>query len=124
MTEKRFYKRFDCKIKLKFEYYVGNPDTIKVETEIAHKGKGLILDISQGGVFIITNEKVQINMPINLSFSFKKEKYSLSGKIIRTGNAHNNPSDVLKKFSLKLLKKDNYIAVRFDEAITSILGIE
>lgn len=117
MTEKRQFPRYSCNLKTKFLYYMGNPEEIDINTSVPKKGKGLILDICSGGVFIITNEKVTIGIPIKVNFSIKKNKYNMSGKIVRTGLLKNNPSELVQKYSKLAIKKDSYIAVEFTEKI-------
>jgi hypothetical protein len=50
MDDKRRYRRFPCSIKVDFEYFEGEPGEIDTETALPIKGKGMILDISVGGV--------------------------------------------------------------------------
>lgn len=117
MSDKRKYTRYSCSIKTKFEYYTGNPDTINLETSIAEKGKGVIIDISRGGVFIASNSRVAVDMPIILHFNLEKKKITVTGKIVRTGLLTNNPSEVARKLSMFSSKGDSYIAVEFSEPI-------
>jgi hypothetical protein len=120
MAEKRKYQRYACKLKAKYDYYEGNPDDMDIATITPIKGDGYILDISQGGLFIITNERVAIGMPIRINFKTKKEDHSIMGKIIRTGLLKNNPSEVALKFARFSAKGDAYIAIEFDETIPEI----
>jgi hypothetical protein len=117
MNEKRVYQRFPCNLKVDFDYFEGNPDTIDIETTVPIKGKGVILDISQGGVFLVTNTRVGVSLPIGLKFATKKQPYSLQGTIIRTGLVKNNPSEIVKKYASRDVKGDSYIAVEFDTLI-------
>jgi len=114
MTEKRKFNRYSCNIKTRFEFYEGDPDTIDVDISVPNKGKGIILDISQGGLFIVTNERVSINMPLRIICKIKNSKFNRLGKIVRTGLLEQNPSEVAKKFSRFSAKGDSYIAVEFD----------
>jgi len=120
MSEKRKHPRHACKIKLNFEYYEGNPDDFDINISVPKKARGFILDISQGGLFIVTNERVPINMPIRTIFATKKKKFNLMGNIVRTGLLQNNPSEVAQKFAKFSAKGDSYIAVEFDESIPEI----
>ena len=117
MPDKRKYTRYACSIKTKFEYFTGDPDSIDLETSLARKGKGLIVDISRGGVFIAGNTRVTVGMPIILEFDLEKKKMRLTGKIVRTGMLVNNPSEVARKFSIFASKGDSYIAVEFSGPI-------
>jgi len=116
-SDKRKYKRYRCSIKTKFEYFVGNPDEIDIATSIPKKGKGVIIDISSGGVFIASDSRVPAGMPVILSFTLEKQKMNVRGRIARTGLLQNNPSEIAKKFSMFSSKGDSYIAVEFTDLI-------
>jgi hypothetical protein len=120
MGEKRKHTRYACKIKADFDYYEGDPDSMDIESITPVKGKGTILDISRGGLFLVSNERVAIGMPIRVNFSTNKEKKSILGRIVRTGLLQNNPSEVARKFSSFSGKGDSYIAVEFTETIPEI----
>ncbi|MCP4135741.1 MAG: PilZ domain-containing protein [bacterium] len=120
MSEKRKFHRYSCKIKSEFDYYEGNPDEIDLDISVPQKGTGLILDISCGGLFLVTDEKVSINMPIRIRFKTKKEPFNILGKIVRTGLLKNNPSEIAQRFAHFSVKGDSYIAIEFDEAIASL----
>ncbi|MCU0847251.1 MAG: PilZ domain-containing protein [Spirochaetes bacterium] len=117
MSDKRRYPRYACKIKVKFDYYEGNPDNIDIDISVPHKAKGRILDISRVGVFMVSNQRVAVNMPVRIFFSTKKQKYSIQGRIVRTGRLENNPTELAKKFLKFSSKGEIYIAVEFNEQI-------
>lgn len=117
MPDKRKYPRYSCSIKTKFEYFTGNPDEVNIDTSIAEKGKGVIIDISRGGVFIASNTRVAVGMPIILNFDLQKQKKRITAHIVRTGLLANNPTEVARKFSMFSSKGDSYIAVEFNEPI-------
>ncbi len=117
MDEHRKYPRFECSIKAAFNYYEGNPDQIGNEPVTTKKGKGLIIDLSIGGLLIATRERVQVNMPVKVSFTYKKESHLVTGEIVRTGLLRDNPSEGVQKFSRTPVREDAYIAVRFDSPI-------
>lgn len=113
-NDKRRFTRYACSIKADFEFFDGDPDTIDMETQVSEKGKGLIIDISCGGVFLISNSRVSPGLPIIMKFVLNKEKLIINGKIVRTGLLKNNPTEVAQKFAKFASKGDNYIAVEFD----------
>ena len=117
MPEQRKFPRYSCSIKTKFEYFTGNPDEVKIETSVAEKGKGLIIDFSRAGVLITGNTRVAAGMPIILNFELVKQKMRITGQIVRTGMLANNPSEVARKFSMFSNRGDSYIAVEFNEPI-------
>ncbi len=100
-------------MKVRFKYYEGDPDNIDLETSPYKNGKGLILDISKGGLFIATDTRVSVNLPITCEFRTKKEVFNISGTIVRTGLIKNNPSEIAQKYSDRGLKSDCYIAIQF-----------
>ena len=115
--EKRKYNRYRCKIKAKFNYYVGDPDEIDYDITVPSNGTGTICDISQGGIFIISRERVTVGMPAQIFFKIKKNKHSVLGKIIRTGLLKNNPSEVAQMFARLNASGDSYIVIEFKEPI-------
>ena len=107
MNEKRRFARYQCFIKIDFDYYEGNPDEIDILKVKPIKGKGQMLDL-----------RVGINMPLRLRFQFKKMgPRSIEGTIVRTGLLKNNPSEIAKKFAGAKVNEDAYIAVKFNEPI-------
>ncbi len=120
MSEKRKFPRYACKLKTTFDYYEGNPDDLDLAVTVPTKGQGLILDLSQGGVFIISDDRVPVHMPILVRFSTKKQDFEVMGKIVRTGLLEFNPSEVAMKYARFSAKGEVYIAVQFDEEIPVI----
>ena len=119
-NDKRKYARYSCSMKTGFHFYEGDPDELDMETEVSRKGKGLIIDISCGGVFLISDSRVSPGLPIILNFTLKKEKLTINGRIVRTGLLKNNPTEVAQKFAKFSSKGDNYIAVEFDTPLENI----
>jgi len=120
MAEKRKFKRFQCHLKVDFDYFEGNPDEIDVETTVPVKAEGRMLDISKGGAFIVSNTRVAINMPVRLKFETKSRKHEIMAQIVRTGLLKNNPSEVAQKYSAVKVKEDAYIALQFDSPLEDI----
>lgn len=119
-SDKRKHTRYTCSIKTAFKYYTGNPDEFNISTSTPEKGKGVIMDISCGGVLIASDSRVSPAMPIILTFKMNKENYTIQGKIVRTGLLQNNPSEIAQKFKLFSSKGNIYIAVEFDEPINDL----
>ncbi|HOS41750.1 MAG TPA: PilZ domain-containing protein [Spirochaetota bacterium] len=117
MSEKRKYRRYACDIKATFEFFEGDPDTVDVTITIPSNGAGRIIDISRGGVFIASNDRVSISNIIRVSFALKKEKRTAEGIIVRTGLLRNNPSEAALRFANRKVKEDSYIAVRFTDPL-------
>ncbi|PKL18670.1 MAG: hypothetical protein CVV49_04410 [Spirochaetae bacterium HGW-Spirochaetae-5] len=116
-SDKRKFTRYASSIKTKFDYFVGNPDEIDINLTIPKKGKGVIIDISCGGVFIASDARVPAGMPVILNFTLNKQKITVQGQIVRTGLLQNNPSPAARKFSMFSSKGDSYIAVEFNTPI-------
>jgi hypothetical protein len=114
MSDKRLHPRFPCHMKVRFRYFEGDPDTIDLETAPSKKGKGVVLDISLGGILIASNNRVNISAPIMIEFRTKKEKLALSGTIVRTGLMENNPSDIAQQYKGAGISGDTFIAVHFN----------
>lgn len=120
MTEKRKYKRIPCKIKVQFEFVEGDPEEIDIEDSTPTTGTGLILDISKGGIFIVSKTRISINNPIKSTFKLKNDMCTIEGSVVRTGLIKNNPAEIAQKYSKKDLKEDVYIAVRFDQPLEKL----
>jgi hypothetical protein len=120
MNEKRKFPRFVCKIPAKFTFYEGNPDELIIDSANTIKGKGIIIDISKGGAFVVSNSRVNINMPINLIFSSDGKMNTINGIIVRTGLMKNNPSELAQKYADQKVKGDAYIAVKFDTYMENV----
>ncbi|MFH0975127.1 MAG: PilZ domain-containing protein [Spirochaetota bacterium] len=117
MNDNRKFPRYECKIPVKFAFFIGNPDEVNVESSESVKGKGVILDMSKGGLFLVSNSRVNIDMPIYLNYSLKGQKNTISGTIVRTGLMKNNPSEIVRKYEGRKAKGDAYLAVKFDSPI-------
>ena len=111
------YPRYSCRMKVRFHFFEGDPDIVDVHEASSTKGKGTVLDISRGGMFIATNNRVSVNIPISLQFRSRREVFSVNGTIIRTGLLSNNPSGTARKFGLLRSKKDYFIAIRFSQLL-------
>jgi hypothetical protein len=120
MNEKRKFQRQTCKIPVNFGFYEGNPDEPDIESRTPVKGKGVIMDISKGGAYIVSNSRVNINMPINFTLSGKKVKNAIKGIIVRTGIIQNNPSEIAQRYAREKVKGDAYIAVQFDNLLDQL----
>lgn len=113
MEEKRSYPRFSTDITCIFKYYEGNPEEIDLNKDPFETGSGTILDISQGGVFIISDELVAVSMPVIIECQIGKKGHSIEGKVVRTGYIAENPSEVAQRFAERNVKGSTYIAVDF-----------
>ena len=117
MSDKRKYPRYNSNISVRFSYHMGNYEGIDEENSKFVKGKGRIMDWSRGGVFIVTNSRININVPINLRFKLNRQKINVSGIIVRTGVIKNNPSESAQRLKGRKVKGDAYVAVKFDDPI-------
>ena len=117
---KRKFERHPCKIKAKFDYYEGDPDTIDINLDVPEKAKGSIIDISKGGVFIVTNERTTVGVPVVVHFKLNKEELNIPGRIVRTGSLENNPSETAIKFLSFLSSGNYYIAVEFNDPLEKL----
>ncbi len=120
MTEKRKYERHQCFESIEYEYWEGNPETVDIGATAPRKGGGHMLDISQGGSFVVTNDRLGINMPVKLRIDAGKGRRELMGSVVRTGLLKNNPSEIAMKYAAVKVKEDAYLAIRFDEVHAEI----
>jgi len=117
MVEKRRFPRFACKIKTKFNFYEGNPEQIDYEITVPSKGKGIICDISNGGVLLVTSSRVAVGLPTMVEFKTRKNRHAVHGRIVRTGLLKNNPTEAAQKMARFASFGDSYIAIEFKEPI-------
>ncbi len=120
MSDKRKYPRYSCNIKAEIEIYEQTPDDTDIDLTVPVKGKGFILDISKGGFFLISNERVSVKATIKAKYKIKKAVTNSSGKVVRTGLLVNNPSELAKKFSQFSSHGDSYIAVELHEPMCDL----
>ncbi len=120
MHEKRQHPRFDCDIKTTFYFHEGDPSKIDIQKDKGTKSKGKILDISCGGIFIATNERVAASTPIKLKFKLKKQSIETTGKITRTGLIANNPAETVIRLKKHKIKEELYIAIEFDNKLKQL----
>lgn len=120
MSEKRKFERYSCSLDGEFDYFEGNPDEIGTDGEPSAHYKGAILDISRGGVFIVSDARVAVHMPVTVTFSLGDQKITRNGTIARTGLLRNNPSEVAKRFAHHSASGDNYTAIEFKVPLESL----
>lgn len=117
MTENRQHQRKECNIKVKFDYFEGDPEKVTTNQKPTIKSKGYILNISISGAFMVSNCRVSVQMPVKLYCKINKTKLELTGEIVRTGMIQNNPSEVAQRYAAKKVKGDSYVAIRFNELL-------
>ena len=115
MNEKRQHARCGY-----LEYYEGDPETLDITLIAPIEGRGVILDISRGGLLIATNLNVSVGMPVRVSFIFRKKPIEQLGKILRTGRLQDNPADIAQQYLNFKGHEDNYIAIQFDDLLAEI----
>lgn len=114
-SDKRKYKRSSCSIDTNFDFYIGVPGEVDINTTVPQKGHGVILDISCGGALIASETRVPAGMPVIMNFRIESE-ITMQGTIVRTGLLKNNPSEIAQKFS-STTHGDAYIAVEFNDPL-------
>ncbi len=119
MQEKRRFPRFACLLKTRFSYALEIPDSEDSQPRYK-KSHGRILDISCGGVFIATNAKCGLNVPLTITFKTERRVYVCIGSIVRTGLLKNNPSDAARKYKGLKIRENGYIAVEFDTPLQDL----
>ena len=117
MDEKRKYKRYKCKIKVRFRHENSGAED---DTFEPFKGKGHILDISRGGIFIATDSAVPVSCSVTVTFKTDSKIFDQNGFVVRTGLIRENPAEVVRKFDDYDIKEKTYIAVQFDNLIEDL----
>ncbi len=118
MIEMRKHPRFDCTIKVAFEYFTGNPEAAGGDNvKLDRSGKGTAFNISQGGLLIVSDERVPVSVPVSVEFKIKKNSYKARGIIVRAGIIVNNPTPVAKKLQAYTSHGAAFFAIQFDTPI-------
>lgn len=115
MKEKRKHARYGY-----LDYFEGNPKDIDISLVSPIQGHGIILDISQGGMLMASDLNVSVGMPIRVGFTIKGESVERLGKIVRTGELRNNPSEIIKNYLNFKGHEKNYIAIQFDDILAEL----
>ena len=123
MNEKRVFARYRTDLLVEFEH-LGKDETIK--------GKGKIVNMSLGGLYMISSNKVNQDKPVNLCFKLKsdtegsgKEIYKNAGSIIRSGLLQDEKNELKLKYSVTEESEKFYMAVKFNEPqfeLSALLG--
>lgn len=119
-VERRRHPRFKCKIKCKLEYFEGVPGEIDVTAITPVTDDGVILNISQSGLLLVTNLLVTPGMRLGVGFNLSGKSVNFLSSIISTGRRKDNPSEKVLEFSDVKAKLSNYIAVEFDQIIPEL----
>jgi len=109
MIENRKYTRYDKKIEV--EYSTSDNDIISNTT-------GKIINISLGGMYIITDLLVEKNSKLNLNFSFVENDELIilknTGTVLRSGEITSD-SDLNANYNLLPSDGKYYAAIKFLE---------
>lgn len=120
MEERRRHPRYKCEIKCHLEYFEGNPNDINIFTVAPIKDEGLILNISQSGLMLVSNLLVTPGMRLRVSFFIRNQTENFLSRIVSTGRRIDNPSDKIRDIADANTKFNNYIAVEFDHIIPEL----
>jgi hypothetical protein len=120
MNEKRKFSRYKCRIECTCGYFTGDPEKVNIIRDTPVNGSGLILDISRGGILIVTDDNPGVNVTAKVNFIIKNKSVQLIGRIVRTGMLQSNPAEVAKIHAAFSVHGKNYIALEFDMPIESI----
>ncbi|MCL1865011.1 MAG: PilZ domain-containing protein [Spirochaetes bacterium] len=114
MIESRKYQRYDKEIKV--EYSISDSDII-------NSVAGKILNISLGGVYIITDLLVEKNLKLDLKFSFVKDDELIIlktiGAVLRSGD-RNSDLDINKKYHFFSDDGMYFAAIKFFEPFVEL----
>lgn len=82
--EKRNFFRLSKKQEIEFSLL--NPETVEL---ISNASKGLLRDISGGGLSFITSEELNVNQLLELKISGMDKLFIVLGKVVRKINSEN-----------------------------------
>jgi hypothetical protein len=109
MTEKRKHPRYGKNIEI--EYSISDNDIIS-------NTNGKIINISLGGIYIITDLLVEINLKLDLKFSFVKDDklviLKTTGTVLRSGDISSN-LELNKKYRFSPDDGKYFAAIKFFE---------
>ena len=109
MIENREYPRYDKEIKV--EYSISDSDII-------NNANGKIINISLGGLYIITTLLVEKNLKLDLKFSFVKNDelviLKTIGNVLRSGDISSD-AELNKNYSFSPEDGKYFAAIKFLE---------
>lgn len=114
MKENREFVRYDKEMKIEYSIIGDN---------ITNKKNGKICNISLGGIYMVTEQLVDQDTPLDLVFSFVKDDELIilkkTGTVLRAGTVVSDLA-VNKKYSLKPEEGGFFAVVRFSEPFAEL----
>ena len=102
---KRNFQRYDTNLQVLYEEPDKNP------------APGTILNISLGGLYMISDSKLEKDTELTLIFSINKEgnesTLSTSGSVLRSGKIEED-EDVMKKYNITIPNGSYYAVLKFE----------
>lgn len=109
--EKREFPRFDKE--LDAAYSTGNAKALR----------GKILNISLGGVYMLTEDPIRTQMPVSLTFTVKQNgdasSINAEGMVLRSGYMAEEPA-MAAKYNIKSPAETSFAVIRFVKPVIEL----
>lgn len=106
--DKREFPRYEKDLTMGYAY----PDK---KSESDHPGR--ILNISLGGVYMLSGTILEKDTPVTLRFTINKDgdlkKLTTTGSVLRSGKLIDNP-DMAEKYNIRNLEGECFAVVKFE----------
>jgi len=112
--DKREFPRYDRELEVL--YSAGNKAAVK-------ESRGRILNISLGGVYMLTDGPLTADIPVTLIFTVTKNNDSVSveasGNVLRSGSM-NDESEMAAKHNIKSPDETSFAVIRFTKPVIEL----
>ncbi len=112
--DKREYPRFDKDLQIEYALQQKNyfPDT-----------RGRILNISLGGVYMLSGSLIEKDTSITLTFTIQKDgrvsTLSTEGSVLRSGNVSDEP-EMMAKYNIETPEGPCFAVVKFETPVIEL----
>ncbi|HPB81240.1 MAG TPA: PilZ domain-containing protein [Spirochaetota bacterium] len=126
MDDRREYERYERDIRVEYEYFSIRETE---EGKNASRSSGKIVNISLGGVFLLSDTPMEQDMPVSMFFKRKDESNGrddvvliTSGTVLRSGHVYDD-FVMMKKFDLSANDGSYFAVVKFEKPVFDLTSV-
>jgi len=126
MNERREYARYESNIRVEYEYF-SIQDT--EDGKNTSRSSGKIVNISLGGVFMLSDTHLKPEMPVSMFFKRKDETNGrdnvvliTSGTVIRSGHVYDD-FNMMKELDLSANDGSYFAVVKFEKPVFDLNAV-
>lgn len=126
MHEQRQHQRHDIPLQVEFHYFSGDPDRIGDENPAPARGFGTIIDISIGGMSMLSESPVPPGLPISLFFTMLNESGDSARRVLLIANGtvvRSEPQPAAHDGTVTTDEHCRLVAIRFAETQHEIASL-